>query len=208
MSDTARDYQPTDPASIDGLENLFTPAQEDLQEELHEVEDGGGQEDLLEVVSLSEAAKLLSVHRRYALDLIHKGKLTAFKNPKGQWQVPRKAIEERSENTQSDNQEDLLEVVDEVEEGPPEGLQEDLLEVDPPGDPDPLLDSFKDRLIFELQSKLDEKDTQLQSATYRIGWLESQVQERESDIQELKLIVDHQSKTGWWTRFTNWFLGR
>lgn len=206
MSDTARDYQPEDTASTDGLDDLFSQTLEVLQEGFGGVQEGL-QEGGLEAVSLAKAARLLGVHRRYALDLIHKGKLTAFKNPKGQWQVPLDAIEQRNETTQPDDQEDLLEVVDEVLEGSLEGLQEGLLEAPPPTDPDQL-SAFKDRLILDLQSKLNEKDTQLQSATYRIGWLESQVQERETDIQELKLLVDHQSNSNWWAQFKAWFFGR
>lgn len=206
MNDTARDLQQPDPAATDGLDDLFSQTLEVLQEGSGGVQEGL-QEGGLEVVSLAKAARLLGVHRRYALDLIHKGKLTAFKNPKGQWQVPLDAIEQRNETTQPDDQEDLLEVVDEVLEGSLEGLQEGLQEAPPPTDPDQL-STFKDRLILDLQSKLNEKDTQLQSATYRIGWLESQVQERETDIQELKLLVDHQSNSNWWAQFKAWFFGR
>jgi hypothetical protein len=46
----------------------------------------------------------------------------------------------------------------------------------------------------------------LEAANYRIGWLESQLHERETDVQELKLLVDTQRKPGWWwTKFTSWF---
>lgn len=45
----------------------------------------------------------------------------------------------------------------------------------------------------------------LEAANYRIGWLESQLSEREADVQELKLLVDSQRKPGWWTKFSNWF---
>ncbi len=58
------------------------------------------------------------------------------------------------------------------------------------GQPDKLLE------LIERQSK------QLQDASCRIGWLESQLQERE---KELKLLTDSQHKQGWWPRLRNWF---
>lgn len=48
----------------------------------------------------------------------------------------------------------------------------------------------------------------LEGANYRIGWLESQLRERETDVQELKLLVDSQHKPSWWRRFSSWFIGR
>lgn len=45
----------------------------------------------------------------------------------------------------------------------------------------------------------------LEAANYRIGWLESQLQERE---KEVKLLTDSQHKAGWWARFTKWCAGQ
>ncbi len=41
----------------------------------------------------------------------------------------------------------------------------------------------------------------LEGANYRVGWLESQLREREADVHELKLLVDSKHKPGWWQRF-------
>jgi hypothetical protein len=49
-------------------------------------------------------------------------------------------------------------------------------------------------LIEQLQAKLE-------GATYRIGYLESKLEERDSQI---KLLTDSQHKTGWWDRFSSW----
>jgi hypothetical protein len=45
----------------------------------------------------------------------------------------------------------------------------------------------------------------LEAANYRIGWLESQLLEREKDI---KLLTDSQHKDSWWAGFKKWFFGR
>jgi hypothetical protein len=64
-----------------------------------------------------------------------------------------------------------------------------LATADNVGQPDKLLE------LIERQSK------QLQDASCRIGWLESQLQERE---KELKLLTDSQYKPGWWPRLKSW----
>lgn len=53
-------------------------------------------------------------------------------------------------------------------------------------------------------SILLEMSKKLEAASYRIGWLESQLQERD---KELKLLTDSQSKPTWLTKITNWFKG-
>jgi hypothetical protein len=54
-------------------------------------------------------------------------------------------------------------------------------------------------IIQELMQKLE-------GANYRIGWLESQIREREADLHELKLLVDSQHKATWWQRFKQVFV--
>ncbi|MBX9723288.1 MAG: helix-turn-helix domain-containing protein [Candidatus Obscuribacterales bacterium] len=59
--------------------------------------------------------------------------------------------------------------------------------------------------IIQLQSqKLEDANKRLESANYRIGYLEAQT----SNYQEqVKLLTDSQHK-GWWNRFCSWFIGR
>lgn len=52
---------------------------------------------------------------------------------------------------------------------------------------------------------LVEMSKKLEAANYRIGWLESQLQERE---REVKLLTDSQHQPGWWARFKKWCAGR
>jgi hypothetical protein len=42
----------------------------------------------------------------------------------------------------------------------------------------------------------------LEGASYRIGYLESKLEEKNSQI---KLLTDSQRKPGWWAKFSSWF---
>ncbi len=59
---------------------------------------------------------------------------------------------------------------------------------------------------------LAEKDRKLEAATYRVGFLESQIAERQREIADqasaIKLLTDSQHEPGWWSRFASWFIGR
>ena len=65
------------------------------------------------------------------------------------------------------------------------------------------------RELVELKAKLSvfqrenqELKGQLQGATYRNGYLESKLEDRE---QQIKLLTDSQHKGGWWAKFSSWF---
>lgn len=55
---------------------------------------------------------------------------------------------------------------------------------------------------------IEQLSAKLEGANYRIGWLESQLRERETDVEELKLLTDAQHKAGWWARFKKWCAGQ
>jgi|GEM_PF-1406456 hypothetical protein len=60
---------------------------------------------------------------------------------------------------------------------------------------------MKTRLsIFENENR--ELKAQLQGATYRNGFLEAKLEDKENQIL---LLTDSQSKQGWWARFSSWF---
>lgn len=60
---------------------------------------------------------------------------------------------------------------------------------------------MKTRLaIFEDENR--ELKAQLQGATYRNGFLEAKLEEKEN---QLLLLTDSQSKQGWWAKFACWF---
>lgn len=52
--------------------------------------------------------------------------------------------------------------------------------------------------ITEVESKLSDAQNALQSANWRNGYLESQL---ESQRDQIKLLTDSQHKPGWWQRF-------
>ena len=51
---------------------------------------------------------------------------------------------------------------------------------------------------------VDELLRKLEGATYRIGYLEAQL---EAERQQVKLLTDSQHKPSWWSKFKSWFLG-
>jgi hypothetical protein len=63
-----------------------------------------------------------------------------------------------------------------------------------------------------LRTRVDEKDAkiealmkELQGATYRNGYLESQL---ETTKDQIKLLTDgNRSKKSWWAKFSSWFIG-
>ncbi|HMY52689.1 MAG TPA: hypothetical protein PK671_07045, partial [Candidatus Obscuribacter sp.] len=57
-------------------------------------------------------------------------------------------------------------------------------------------------LLVEL---LKQKDHEIEAASFRIGYLEAQL---ESERQQVKLLTDSQHKANWWSQFCSWFLGR
>jgi len=57
-------------------------------------------------------------------------------------------------------------------------------------------------VIQELQNKLDNANQQLQAASFRNGYLESQV---ESHKEQIKLLTDSQHKSSWLLRLKNLF---
>lgn len=55
--------------------------------------------------------------------------------------------------------------------------------------------------LSKLLELVERQSRQLQDASCRIGWLESQLQERE---KEVKLLTDSQHKRRWWQRVWSW----
>jgi len=55
--------------------------------------------------------------------------------------------------------------------------------------------------LTKLLELVERQSKELQGASCRIGWLESQLQERE---KEIKLLTDSQHKSQWWRRAWSW----
>jgi len=65
-------------------------------------------------------------------------------------------------------------------------------------EPDASSAVVSDKLVRELQAKLE-------GASYRIGYLEAQL---EAERRQVKLLTDSQHKAGWWARFKKWCAGQ
>jgi hypothetical protein len=58
-------------------------------------------------------------------------------------------------------------------------------------------------MVQDLQTKLDAANQQLQAASFRNGYLESQL---DSHREQIKLLTDSQHNSSpWWRRITSWF---
>lgn len=71
----------------------------------------------------------------------------------------------------------------------------------------PVITALLDRLS-DVESQLTQSQKDLQAANWRNGYLESQLENEREQIKQLKLLTDSQHKTGWWSRFYSWFIGR
>lgn len=220
-----RDVQQEDPATTEGLDELF---QEGLSVGLPpgvlDVEEG-----LPEGVPVSDAATILGVTERAVLKRLRRGTLKGFKvaAKRGKkWLVSRDELQDYDEGV-LDVEEGLPEEVPVADAGvlSPEShgqstfiseltsetgystgvlIEEEGVPVADAGVPSSGSPDLID-LVNQLQSSLDKANEQLQSACFRNGYLESKLEERE---REIKLLTDSQSKSGWWVRFTKWFFGQ
>jgi hypothetical protein len=219
MSDTARDYQTFEPATTEGLEDLFATGVKDLDQVQARSRTGADliQDQVLEVVQdqiqehskmipLSKAAEISGKARRYLLTLVHKGKLEGVKDQSGAWLVNLDQVQARSRSRVDVIQDQILEVVQDQ-------IQDQILA---PG--------FDAHTLFR----------ELQAATFRNGYLESQIatyseqvkllpdlQAKANEVDDYKTMLEaknaqltelqaqiDQLKRGWWARFLPWFLGR
>ncbi len=172
-------------AALEGLEEIFDVGVGQAQSEAHPAQDQAqpeaqGQAQTEAHVPIADASRLLGIDRRYTLRLVHMGKLAGCKDSDGRWRVSIESINSRLGLAQSE----AHPAQDQAQSEAQAEAQE--------------LDSFKDRLLIELQSKVE-------ALTWRNGYLESQLQERD---KEIKLLTDSQHKSGWWARFCSWLASR
>jgi hypothetical protein len=74
---------------------------------------------------------------------------------------------------------------------------------DTPSSPDTSHDSY----VVDLNKQLLQ---QVQSLAYKNGMLEAQLNQREQQLEERdqKILLLTDSQRSWWSRFSNWFLGK
>lgn len=189
MTEAARDLNVLTAATTEGLEELFDVEVAEGQAVARPPVDEGQPEG--QTVNIAEAAEILGITRRSALRLIQEGKLAGAKDGQGQWLVKTASIQTRlqAKNLTSSQTEPVAVEVAEVHgQGWPGGQVQGQQEI------------------------LKELLTKIEALTYRNGYLESQLRERENDLserdQQIKLLTDSQHKAGWWARFKKWCAGR
>lgn len=194
MSDTARDYQTIVPASTDGMDDFFAP---EMKEAVPVAVPEG--------VPVETAATALGLTDRAVLKRLRRGTLKGFKVPSKYGEKWLVSSLELPGGLPSDLVTQGLSVCEgvpvEVEEVPFLGLVPPIPDAGVPAQNDQDIDRFMD-LVIDLQAKLDRANEQLQGATYRNGYLESKLEERDKQIL---MLTDSQHKGGWWAKFSSWF---
>jgi predicted secreted protein len=72
-------------------------------------------------------------------------------------------------------------------------------------EPVEIQDQFTELVFNEYKEQIKSLQQKLESATYRIGYLQHHV---ESQDLQIKLLTDSQHKPGRWQRFRSWFFGQ
>lgn len=179
MAEPAKKIQ-VEPIGTEGLDQLF---QVELDQKIQS-------QDQLDHIPLMEGAKRLGLSRRYVHKLITEGRIPAFRDRRGRW-----FVKLDQGQIQIQNQQDQTDQIDLHMEHGQIQLEE------------PVKDHQTARLmdmIENLQIQVNTAQNQLQAASYRNGYLEAQLQEREKEIQ---LLTDSQYKRSWWAHFSSWFVG-
>ncbi len=202
MSDTARDYQTSDSATIEGLDELFDEGANLVKvvRELDAIPPPIARESV-EYIDVEEAASRLGISVRAVQKRLKKGSLVGSKVKTGsleRWVIDAACLP-------SVELACPVPTLIEVDANPVEFVRElvsdqqslDANSLDGVREQGANQDSnrFKDELIKELQHKLE-------AASYRLGYLEHQVETQNSQI---KLLTDSQHKGGWWAKFSSWF---
>ncbi|MGH2506321.1 MAG: hypothetical protein ACRDHZ_02745 [Ktedonobacteraceae bacterium] len=169
-------------ASMQGLDLLFQDHQDQLEQKLFQ------DQDHMELVPLVEAAKRLGVTRRYAHKLASSGRLQAIQDAKGHWLV-------KMEQGQIQ-----IQIQDQVEQK----VFQDQDHMEHTQFQAQVISGYQQQ-IKELQGKFDAAQEQLQGASFRNGYLESQVNSLQNELQNqtetIKLLTDSKPKSGWWQKF-------
>lgn len=196
MSDTARSYQTPDPVSTTGLDDFFDRSERGSVTENLPEEPGSEpcNTSAVEVVSTDEAARRLGISTRAVIKRLKSGSMRGFRDeskPRAEWRIYWEEPGSEPVGTGSF-------------QGTGGGTSE------PSGSfgaaPAQKVPDNGSAYLIEMNKQLLE---QLQVLTYRNGYLESQLSEREKDIlerdEQVKLLTDSQHKGGWWARFSSWF---
>ncbi len=201
MTEPARNYQTGQTASIDGLEDLF--GDETLSSESVAGPSRDGPAGSSPYISALEASLILGINKRSVIRLISEQKLGAVKE-NGKYLVDKSAVERRKNDAQKPK---LFtdDVALDIEDAGPSQDHDTPLHVSVDMEV-PRRSHDDDTLVLSVSSSIDAFALlkELEGATFRIGYLEAQLAERE---QQIKLLTDSQHKPGLWARFKKWCAG-
>lgn len=175
MTKLAQNYQKFAPSTVDGLEDIFDVVPTDADINTTDADSG-------KWFTTAEAVSRLKKSERTIQRYAKAGKLQSKFNLDGKLMVF-VATDADIETTSADTEIRLTAPADNLPTPADSTNSDSQKHLD---------------LIRELQTKLE-------SLTYRNGYLESKLEEKESQIQ---LLTDSLYKPSRWVRFTKWFLGQ
>lgn len=147
-----------------------------------------------EVITTEEAAKRLGISARAVINRLKAGTL-AGQRVQGKFRTEWRVF--------WDNNQECSEVPPEIIIGASESSEpseESDAEADNKFGPVP-----NEALLAQVLQQNYQLMEQVNQLTYRNGWLESKLEERDTEI---KLLTDRRAKRGRWARFASWFLGQ
>jgi len=217
MDATARDFFQTTTADTKGLDDLFEVRELDANQDTNQ--DAGRELDAYQgaTMSVEEAAERLEISIRAVQKRLQKGSLAGLKRqtPNGKrWfviaseldanrdaQDANQDVQDANQHVQDANQhvQDANQHVQDANQHVQDANQHVQCQLIEPTDLTELAPN-----LTPLVELLEKKDRELEAASYRIGYLEAQL---ETERQQVKLLTDSQHKLSWWTKFISWFMG-
>ena len=201
MTDTARNIEHLDPASTDGMADLFVSC-DSLDRKSLDSQDSSlvsveaPSDSLDKAVSVQEAARHLGISPRTVLRRLNKGTLAGHKIA-GTFGVEWRVTLDTFDRSSQDNH---------------DSQDVSFVSVEASSDS---LDKSHDSLVLELREQISmlreelnreriDAQRQLQAAVFRNGYLEAQLENKDTEI---KLLTDsqQQTKATWWQRFKQMF---
>lgn len=202
MDATARDFFQSTSANTNGLNDLFEVREANTYQVANQAvrtpdaNQAGRVLDAYQTASISveEAAERLGISVRAVQKRLQKGNLAGVKIQTAngpRWLVSTSELNEnqdvRREPTKNPNVIEIQGIVRELDANQVQNKLAELLKNT--ADPKANLST-----LFEL---LEKKDRELEAASYRIGYLEAQL---EKERKQLMMLTDKQHNSRWWTK--------
>jgi hypothetical protein len=211
MTEPAQNYRTGETASIEGLEDLFGNeilSSESVAGPSQDISGPSQDEDAgpSRYVSALEASLILGINKRSVIRLINEQKLDAIKE-NGKYLIDKCAVERRKIAAKKialvtdDVALDIEDASPSRDDDTPLYVALDIEDAGPSRDDDTPENCFvPPSATIDAFALLKE----LEGATFRIGYLEAQLAERD---QQIRLLTDSQHNPGWWARFKKWCAG-